>query len=281
MKPPFSRGTAPGFTLVELLIALAVSGILILVLTKFYSLTLRSYTLQEQITEMNQNAKFVMKEVSEVLQQAGADCLATGNSATDRDTIVKLTGSGPAYNEFTIKVNPRGGIATIDSLLAINTASPCTIRVDDASVFTHANKLGRIPKAGAVDSVVKIYDLLEANSATNKIIISGGKAKDTFAVSDAIYSFVNYRYYLSGTNLCLNSDTVVLAENIDLFRIVFYNLDGDSTLTSAPPWKTMRAASLQVEATTSGTDPKYPGDHRRRLKLFNQFRLKNKVGRTS
>lgn len=265
-----------GFTLLEVLISIVISGILIIGLTRYYRTALKSHSLQEQITDMNQNAQYVLTELSDVLMQAGAACVATANSTTDMDTIIKLTGAGPVHNEFTIKVNPRGGLHIITNSVTLNTTANCSLEVSDASQFRYADKLARIPRAGSTDSTIKTYNLVGINTASNKICLNGGAStSEAFNVNDAVYGFVNNRYYLNGTDLCLNSDNNVLAENIDTLLVTFYDADGDSLLTSSPPWRSMRSANVQVVATTP--DP-FPGDPRRRTKLSYQFRLRNKVG---
>jgi len=276
----FKSGPSKGFTLIEVMIALAVSSIIIFGLTKLYSATLKSYSLQEQLTEMNQNAKFAMKEISDILMQAGADCMAINSDSTDRDTIVKLTGAGPNYNEFTIKLNPRGGVYIIPSNITLNTSAGAWLTVDDASKFKSAAKLGRIarPGATAADTIVKVYNLDDVDVPNHRLSISGGASTtDLFVAQDVVYSFVNNRYYLNGTDLCLNVDTNVLAENIDVFQVTFFNKGGDSVLVSTPPWLTMRSARLILESTTSIPDYRYSGDGKRRLKLSYAFRLKNKM----
>src|SRR5512136_1126033 len=72
-----------GFTLLEVMIALGVASLVLLGLMRFYSTMLKSYSLQDQLTEMNQNGKYVVKELSEILSQAGADCMAINSDSTD------------------------------------------------------------------------------------------------------------------------------------------------------------------------------------------------------
>lgn len=272
----FKSNRNQGFTLVEVMIALAVSGILLVGLTKLYTLMLKSYSLQEELTEMNQNAKFTIKEISDILTQAGADCAAMNSDTTDKDTIIKVTGD-PPYSDFTLRINPRGGLFIITMKQPIG--AQCSVQVSNVANFRVAKKLGQLPYAVTVPTrtTVRIYNLDSIHTTNSNIFISGGAATDTFFVNDAIYSFDTCRYYLNGTNLCLNADTNVLAENIDSFKVTFFDVAGNSSITSTPPWLTMRSASMVVVATTATPDCKYPGDGKRRLKLSYKFRLKNKV----
>jgi prepilin-type N-terminal cleavage/methylation domain-containing protein len=263
-----------GFTLIEVLIGLGVSAILVLGLTRLLTATLNSYSLQDQLTEMNQNAKFAMKEISDVLMQAGADCQLVNSDTLDKDTLIKVTGTQPCTS-FTIKINPRGGFYTVTNAFK-KTVAKCSVQVDNSWAFRFADKLGKIPESNSSPSrSVVVYSLDGIDSAHNKICITG--VNDSFYVGDGLYSFCSQRYYLKGANLCLNSDTNVMAENIDSLKITFM----DSSGTSTTSWNLMKSVMLVVEATTSVPDNRYVNppwnDHRRRLNLTYQFRLKNKV----
>ena len=277
------RENSSGFTLLELMIALGVSCILVLGLTKIYSSVLRSYSMQDQLTEMNQNAKFVMEELSDVLMQVGASCAAVNSDTTDKDTIIKPTGS--PCSDFTVKVNPRGGLFVITSRCSLNTlAARCSLQVDSANPFRNATLLEKIPcQTPPTARAISIYSLDSIHTTSNYIYFhsSSGSAKDTFYVNDAICSFVNHRYYLNGTSLCLDSAGNVLAENIDSLKISFFDPNGNALTLAATPtlWAKVWSMSIMVESTTSLPDNAYNGysDHRHRLKLSYQFRLKNKV----
>jgi prepilin-type N-terminal cleavage/methylation domain-containing protein len=270
-----NNSSSKGFTLVEVLISLAISGLLIILFMKSYSTAISGYSLQGEIVEMNQNGKYVIKEITEILAQAGADCANVQNSTTDMDTIVKLTGSGPVYNEFTIKFNPRGGFHILTTTQTFNTTTVCSLSVKNASKFMYATKLARIPKAGATDSTIKVYTLNSVDTANNRLRFSGGtSSSETFSAGDAVYSFVNNRYFLNGTNFCLNDAANVLAENIKVFKVVFYDAIGDSTFSSSLAWKKMHAANVVVIATTS---PKLPAKKQQQITFSNQFKLRNKV----
>ena len=265
-----------GFTLMEVLIALVVTGLLLIGLTRLYSVTLHSYSLQEQMAEMNQNAKFVMRELTDILIQAGADCMAINSDSTDKDTIIRSNSS----SDFCIKVNPRGGIYTYPfPTTKKKKALLCTLQVDDAYSFRLADSLGQIPSPSTSSNrkVVR-YKLISWDTTGNdSICFTGGSTNDSFCVDDVIFSYSLRHYYLNGTDLCLNNDTNVLAENIDSLKIFF------KTKAGAVPtdWKVMYYDSIAVCAKTSQPDFGYSNpplnDHKRRIWLTNVFRMKNKL----
>jgi prepilin-type N-terminal cleavage/methylation domain-containing protein len=258
-----------GFSLIEVIIGISISSLILIFLTRLFSVSLNSYNLQDQLADMNQNAKFTIKEVSDLLMQAGADLQITDSDSLDKDTIIFPDGNSLPCKGFKIKINPRGGLFAIP--LTIKPAV-CSIQVENASAFRLANKLEKLPGPNS-NLPVKIYSLTRYDSLTNFIVFN---PPDTFTEADVIVSFVYSHYYLSGTNLCLDNDSNIIAENIDTLDITFLDIDGDPTID----WKTMRSARIKVCARTSLPDRKYTGhsDHYRRITLHHEFRLRNKVG---
>jgi len=267
-----------GFTLVEVLVAIAISGLIIIGLTRLFSTAINSYSLQDQLTEMNQNARFTIKELSDVIQQAGANCALINTDTLNNDTIIKVSSTASRCT-VTVKVNPRGGLYQIPIQTVLNTTTArCSLSVNNGYSFRYADKLGKVPNSSSSSTrQVKIYTLDSVNTSTNKIFFHGGSSTtDTFYVSDGVYSFNINKYYLKGDSLCMGNDTNVIAENIDSLKITFLQNNG---VTSTTQWNSMWSARITVRATTSLADMKYNeySDHKHRLLLTYAFRLKNKV----
>jgi prepilin-type N-terminal cleavage/methylation domain-containing protein len=263
------KNTTKGFTLLEMVIAIGISSLIMLFLTRLFSVSLKSYNLQEQLADMNQNAKFTIKELSDLLMQAGADMQLVSSDTLDRDTIIIQDGNKLTSNGFTIKINPRGGFFQIPQSI---TSPVCSIQVNDASTFRLANKMEKIP--GIKSSLpVKTYSLIRYDSISNFIVFSPA---DIFSEGDAIASYNRSHYYLKGTSLCLDNDTNVIAENIDSLAITFLDINKDPVLS----WKSMWSVQLYVRARTLLPDMKYNGypDHYRRMTLTHEIRLRNRVG---
>lgn len=257
-----------GLTLVEIIIAIAISSIILLSVTRLFSTSLNSYNLQDQFSDMNQNAKFTMKELSDILMQAGADMQLVNSDTLDKDTIIIPDSNKAVCSGFTIKINPRGGLFDIPQSLA----PVCSIQVDDARKFLYANQLACIPNMASI-APVKIFSLLHCDTNTNYVAFS---PQDSFSQDDGICSFVYSHYYLKNLNLCLNNDTTVIAENIDSLTVTFIDRSGNNTSN----WKNMRSAKIYVRARTARPDNGYKGysDHYHRVVLTNEFRLRNKIG---
>ena len=65
------RKNEPGFTLIEIMIALAIAGILLVSIYNMYISQSRTYTVQEQVSEMQQNARVAMDIISRNIRTAG------------------------------------------------------------------------------------------------------------------------------------------------------------------------------------------------------------------
>lgn len=198
-----------------------------------------------------------------------ADLQIIDSDTLDKDTIIFPDGTSLPCKGFTIKINPRGGLFQIPQSI---TPAVCSIQVDNAAAFRLANKIQKLPGPNS-KLPVKIYSLTRYDSLSNFIIFT---PTDTFTEGDAVASFVYSHYYLNGTNLCLDNDTTIIAENIDTLSITFLDTKGTPTMS----WKNMRSVKMSVCTRTSIPDKKYTGhsDHYRRITLHHEFRLRNKVG---
>lgn len=78
MRGPFPKGGAPGFTLVELLIAMALGGLLLGAVISTFVVQSKSYEVQGQMTEMVQTARAAMDMIGREVRMAGYDPTGAG-----------------------------------------------------------------------------------------------------------------------------------------------------------------------------------------------------------
>lgn len=259
-----ARKNESGFTLIEIVVAFGISALVLAILTRLLSTSLFTYNLQDQLSEMNQNARYTIKELGDILMQAGADLQLINLDSLDRDTIILPDNHEASCAGFTIKINPRGGIYEISQ--TISTAI-CTLKVFDARKFRHADYLSRVPGVRSTLGV-KTYTIESVDTITNAVVFS---PPDSFIQGDAICSFNYRRYFLSENNLCVDNTSSIIAENIDSLAIVFLDANGLST----SEWASMRSVDLLVRARTAQPDPK--SDSYRSVTLTYKFRLRNKI----
>jgi len=219
-----------------------------------------SYSLQEQLTDMNQNARYTVNRLSEVFQEAGA------NLTNILPVITQTTTSN-----LSVMVNPRGGKQIIASALS----SVSLIPVSSAASFIGAKRIAVIPVAAPATPVYR--DISAApDTVNNRITVSSAIS---LAVGDTLYGCKTERYFLSGSNLCLDTSTNVLAENIEHLSISL--LDGTYPPSTVATWTDARSVRISVRARTAIPDPRYKhpvyADGYRRVALNMDFRLKNKI----
>jgi prepilin-type N-terminal cleavage/methylation domain-containing protein len=257
---------ASGFTLIEVVIGLAVSGILILVITRFFTDSHRAYNLQERLADRDQNAQWVLKRIEERLMEAGANL-------PDSGWPVIVPGANPRSG-FTLAVNPHGGSQTFYQARAADRRVP----VDDGASFKGASAL-LILRADKSKPVEKAkIDLGYNQGGFTKGFKQGSNGQDTLrletklalAPGDVAYGFATEEYAIAGTDVSMGG--MVLAEDIESVALDFY----DSTGAPTTDWNSMHAAKVSVTARTRQPDPGSPGDGYRRVILNSEVRLRNR-----
>lgn len=259
-----------GFSLLESVVGLGAGAILLVVATRFYKDSYRTYNLQEQVAERNQNAHYTVKKITEVLQQAGSDLPASGWD------VITASGSPPI---ITVGSNPRGGVQFITSVAP---APPTNkIPVSDTANFSKATHvLVDYLAAGVATVKAPITNRIAGIAAgdPDTLVISPGLTTP-LSVGDMVYAYRIDAYLVSGTNLILRPEgdatkDMVLAENIDSLGVTFKKTDA----TTATTWSNMRSAVLGVRARTAVRDPRIKADSGyHKIRMTMNLLLRNKI----
>jgi prepilin-type N-terminal cleavage/methylation domain-containing protein len=255
-----ARSTS-GFTLVELLIAAAISGVVMVAVVRLYVTGMQSYNLQAQITEMNQNAQYTLQLLFEEIQQAGVDLPDTIWPVLSQDL------NDANKDSIAIYVNP-------DSALYKFPAGVTTqkIPLSDASGFVGTTSILRLDSARTAVNTIAVTAV---DTAPNPDTIRLA-ASTVFKKNDIIYNYKVKHYFMNGHNFCRDTTTNILAENIDSLAFRFHN----KSKGVVGDWKSICSCRLYVRARTAQPDPHYKNptynDGYRRVALTNEFRLRNK-----
>jgi prepilin-type N-terminal cleavage/methylation domain-containing protein len=254
-----SKNDESGFTLVELLITLVAGSIVVLGVFRLLNSSLWSYSLQEQMTDMYQNATYTSKRISEELAQAGADLPDTGYN------VISIA----SKSDFTLRVNKRGARQKI----AASISSSVKIPVDSGGFFLGCDSI--VVDTGEGPAVTRKIDSVKVTSTPDTVYIPSSTTISLKA-KDIVYGASNERFYLNNKDFCVNSNDMVLAENISVANTVFF----DNNHVQTTNWDKMVSCSLYVCALTASKDPKYKhpifSDGFRRLPLTINFRLRNR-----
>ena len=266
-----------GFTLAEVLVGLVVGSLVVVGAVKFYRDSFRTYSIQDQVQERDQNAHFVVNKFVEMLQQAGSSLPDSGWTL--------ITQSGGVT---TIGLNPRAA----EQFNGVDLFSSQFIPVSDALQWANSgNVLLNIQHV--------LIDFSNPVTATRKYAIDAGYNSRGFtngvknnaigmdsiritspvslSIGDRIYGYREDQFLLSGSNLIVRPNgnvaaQMVLAENIDSVGLVFRNAAGTATTS----WNQMRSASVVVRARTPHPDPKLPAPGYRRITVPMNVIMRNR-----
>ena len=252
-----------GVTLIELLIALVVSTILTAVLYRVFIGHQKIYTVQDQVTDMQQNVRIAMGQMTREIRMAGygGNILAIFASVNGFTNIIT-----PASDAITIIFADEVG-----ELKQNASKGAQQLKVTNASIF-NTDKKKYLCLNGLNNYLIR-------NVSTDTITLAGPLAED-HPIHQPVYLIKAVSYYigLSGGKSALrrNENTggggQPLAENIETLEFSYIDAKGD--VTAHPP--DIRMVKVTVTARTNRLDPDYKGgDGYRRRTLSSNIRVRN------
>lgn len=259
-----------GLTLMELIIAIVLSGVVLVGIFRIFNSNSKSYNLQEQINDMHQNAQYAIKRLSEELMQVGADLPDTNYTYLFTNSTVK--------DSIALMVNKRGA----KQVCAYAVPSSRTIPIDNAKPFIGAEKLIKMMPTRAVTTYLidKSYTTalfvkgIDTASETDSIRLT---TPAFLLIDDIVFATESVSFFKDSIYLCMNSANNHLAENIDSLAIVLLDISNNPTTT----FRLVRAAHIYVRARTAHPDIAYHhplfGDGYRRVEFSMDVRLRNKI----
>jgi type IV pilus assembly protein PilW len=115
-KKMYIKSNKNGFTLIELLVAMAISGIVAGAIFTAFQSQQKSYLIQDQVTEMQQNLRAAMDIMVRDIRMAGYSQGAPGFGITDicprdKDHNPDVTITGNGAFEFTADFDDNGTLS--------------------------------------------------------------------------------------------------------------------------------------------------------------------------
>lgn len=260
-----------GVTLIELLIALVISSILIAALYRVFISQQKTYTVQEQVTDMQQNARQSINRMMSEIRMAGF-----GNVGD----VLGLVGG---VNGFTQAITPGPNTITIvggfkqirrdnGNAITVYSAAGNTITLnyatDDFDGTAH-----RFISIGGVESSTVLQRDVRVLTLSSTLKINHPVGTPIFKIQAITYTTgVSDGKPVLQRNENTGGGPQPLADNIE--NIQFDYLDAQGSATANPA--NIRMLKVTVNARTDMSDPQFKGgDGYRRRQIASNIYLRN------
>jgi len=259
-----------GVSIIELLIVLAISGILTSALYQTFISLQKTCAVQEQVVDVRQNVRCTIDRMTREIRMAGYG----GN-------ILETFGSVNTYPNL---INPTNGVDR--DFITIVMAEEVARLGQNAASSSNQLILSGSNAGEMFDTDKKKYLCLNGlnnysiqNVVTDTITLTAPLAED-HPIHQPVYLVKAISYYvgLSGGKSALRRDENTggggqpLAENIETLEFSYVDSKGD--VTANPP--DIRMVKVTVTARTSRLDPDYKGgDGYRRRTLSSNIKIRN------
>lgn len=271
-----------GVTLIELLLALAISAILIAGIYRTFISTQRSYMVQDQVVEMQQNMRAAINRMMREIRMVNFGRIVNFDPVTGTFVSnllpIHIPGPPPQIFPTVLTTNP-DDITILGGFEQIRTASgvPITVVSFDPTIpsitlshttdeFDGANS--RLLSIGGDESF-----LVQSRSERTLIL----DRTPTNPVGHFVFKIHAVRYYVDA-NQILRRDAFTgarnqpMAENIESIQFQYFTANGSQTLIP----NSTTAVQVTVTARTKDPDPSYSeeGGFRRR-QIVSMIQLRN------
>ncbi len=252
-----------GITLIELLIALVLCSILTAALYRAFISQQKTYTVQDQVADMQQNARIALAQMAREIRMAGygGEVLSIFGDINGFTDIIT-----PASNSITIIIADGVGVLKESAAKGSN-----QVKVTNAGVF-NAGKKKYLCLNGLNNYSVQ--------SVTEDTIVLTAPLAEGHPINQPVYLVKAISYYLgiSGDKTVLrrNENTggggQPLADNIESLEFAYFDTNGIEI--SNPP--DIRMVKVTVLARASMVDPQLKGgDGYRRRALSSYVQVRN------
>jgi len=269
-----------GITLIELLVALTISGILVAGVYRTFVSQQHTYTVQDQVVDMQQNVRLAINRMTRELRMAGY-----GRMGATASTFFGHGGMTVGSDTFNNVVIPGGGGTSVTvvgayqaktTLSAIASTGSNSIFVNDVSSFdTGTNQYISI-------NGLESHRIISIDVANKELQFPGWDTlTDAHQPGEPVYLVMAITYSIGpfeGKSCLLRDDNLgagpqPVAENVENLQFAYFDANGNPTAN--PP--DIRMIQLTIIARTDKTDPELAkaGDGFRRRSLTTNIQLRN------
>jgi type IV pilus assembly protein PilW len=266
-----------GITLIELLVALTISGILVAGVYRTFISQQHTYTVQEQVVDMQQNVRLAINRMTRELRMAGfgkmdATFFGHGGMTVGSDTFNNVVKPDAGGTSVTVV----GAYQAKTTLSAIASSGSNSIFVNDVSGFDTGLK--QYISINGLES----HRIVSIDVANKQLQFPGWDTlTNDHQAEEPVYLVMAITYSIGpfeGKSCLLRDDHLgsglqPVAENIENLQFAYFDANGNPT---ADP-NLIRMIQLTIIARADKTDPELAkaGDGFRRRTLTTNIQLRN------
>jgi prepilin-type N-terminal cleavage/methylation domain-containing protein len=259
-----------GFTLLELLLVVGITGLVLAALTTLLTASARSYTSEHRLLEMRRTSENLLTELSDLLYQAGVDLPKDEQIITvagSRDVTV-LINRRSAYMMFKVSQTPTYKCAVTDAAPFVGAQQLRKRENSSPPVFVDCYLNASMNQGSFVAGVDTTHDSL---CLTTQEDFYTGDELYSYTRNHILYDSAGSRLFLVKQPLGGTADSSVEAEQVKDFGAYFYKGDGQT----ATCWADMKQCSLMVSMGSTRPDRLRPNAHQ--LTIGKKFVLRNRL----
>ncbi len=275
-----------GITLIELLVALCVSGVLLGGVYKTFTSQQHTYTVQDQVADMQQNVRVAINRMTKELRMAGFG--GGGSGGWDSTEFFK---HGAIYGAHTDVVNPGADGRSVTVFEGFQTLVPTTM----SSNAPHGSNSIFVNDASSFDTADNKYISINGTEAHHISAIVGNKIQlaawdqlvGDHLTGEKVYLLQGVTYSVGpfeGTSCLLRDDHLnhpgigvdgpqPVAENVESLQFAYFDASGNPTANR--PDIRMIQVNIVVRADKPDPDLARTGDGFRRRTLTSNIQLRN------
>jgi prepilin-type N-terminal cleavage/methylation domain-containing protein len=257
-----------GLTLIELLVALAISAILTAALYRTFIGQHRTYTAQEQVVDMQQNARVAINRMMREIRMAGFGNVIsvlpiTAKNGPFNTIISPINSKDNIKGQFDDQITVIGAFEKVALLSANHAAGANVIRLSNLSKNDFdPDSYKKYVCIGGLES----YVVTKADEITKQVTLSGNLV-NSYESGTPVFKIKAITYKLNlqrGVPVLEREDNTDggggqdIAENIENLQFR-YILDDESEFDSPPDPSRIRMVKVTVTARTSMSDPEFKG----------------------
>lgn len=283
-----------GVTLIELLIALVISGVLIAALYGTFISQQKTYIVQDQVVDMQQNVRVAINKMMREIRMAGFGGM-NDNTGGDND-IINIFGN---VNGFVNIINPAHDVTVDginhDQIVVVAAYDQIATLEEDAAAksgsfrvnFTGSTRFDKPWRKYVCIDGRNNYAIMPTDG--DVLTLEGGATlKENHSVGEPVFLVIAIRYGLRKDDRGIQvlfrdlypdtagSSRETLAENIENLQLTYILEDESETDSPAKP-ADIRMVRITVTARTALNDPDYKGEVEgfRRRQIASRIQIRN------